>query len=94
MAKTANINIRIEPNVKAQAERLFSSFGITISDAVNIFIRKSLMQGGIPFPVTQPRFNSETEAAIQETLAIERGDIPAKRYRDTDELFAEIGLDV
>ena len=56
MAKNANINIRIEPEIKSAAENLFSSFGITISDAVNIFIRKSLMEGGIPFSVRQPRF--------------------------------------
>lgn len=87
MSKTANINIRIEPDVKAEAERLFSSFGITISDAVNIFIRKSLMQGGIPFSVTQPSFNKETEAAMREALAIERGDIQAKQYKSADELI-------
>ena len=38
MAKTANINIRIEPETKATAEKLFSSFGITITDAINIFL--------------------------------------------------------
>ena len=38
MAKTAMINIRIEPEIKADIEKLFSSFGITVSDAVNIFI--------------------------------------------------------
>ena len=41
MAKTANINIRIEPETKATAEKLFSSFGITITDAINIFLNKS-----------------------------------------------------
>lgn len=94
MAKTANINIRIEPDVKAEAEQLFSSFGITISDAVNIFIRKSLMQGGIPFSVVKPRFNKETEEAMKEALAIEKGEVPAKHYKNTDELFAEMGIDV
>ena len=37
MAKTANITIRIEPETKKSAEELFSSFGITITDAVNAF---------------------------------------------------------
>ena len=36
MAKTANINIRTEPEVKQRIESLFSQFGITVSDAVNI----------------------------------------------------------
>lgn len=37
MAKTANINVRIEPETKAGAEKLFASFGITVTDAINIF---------------------------------------------------------
>ena len=58
MAKTANINIRIEPETKATAEKLFSSFGITITDAINIFLNKSIMEGGLPFELKQPNFNS------------------------------------
>ena len=42
MAKTANINVRIDPKTKASAEQLFSSFGITVTDAINIFLHKSL----------------------------------------------------
>lgn len=37
MAKTANINVRIDPETKAGAEKLFASFGITVTDAINIF---------------------------------------------------------
>ena len=63
MAKSATINVRIEPEVKANVEKLFSSFGITVSDAINIFLYKSLMEGGLPFEVKQPRFNAETESS-------------------------------
>ena len=44
MAKTANINIRIEPEIKNSAEKLFSNFGITLTDAINIFLHKSIME--------------------------------------------------
>lgn len=49
MPKTANINVRIDPQIKKEAEYVFSSFGITLSDAINIFLRKSIMHGGLPF---------------------------------------------
>ncbi|MCT7786522.1 MAG: type II toxin-antitoxin system RelB/DinJ family antitoxin, partial [Lactobacillus iners] len=49
MAKTANINVRIEPEVKQQAEDLFSSFGISVTDAISIFLHTSIMEGGFPF---------------------------------------------
>jgi len=38
MAKTASLNIRIDPETKANAEKLYSEFGITITDAVNMFL--------------------------------------------------------
>ena len=55
MSKTANINLRIEPSTKAKAEALFSSFGITVTDAINIFLNTSIMEGGFPFQIKQPR---------------------------------------
>ena len=90
MAKTANINIRIEPETKATAEKLFSSFGITITDAINIFLRKSIMEGGLPFDVKQPSFNSETKTAIKEAKMIMSGKLPAKHYSSAKELFDEL----
>jgi DNA-damage-inducible protein J len=66
MAKTASLNIRIDPETKSGAEELFGSFGITVTDAVNMFLRQSLMEGGLPFRLKQPRYNAETEAAMRE----------------------------
>lgn len=90
MSKTANINVRIDPETKASAEQLFSSFGITVTDAINIFLHKSLMVGGLPFEMKQPRFNTETENAINEARLIMSGEIPAKRYTSAKELFDEL----
>ena len=62
----ANINIRVDDNIKAQAQELYSSLGMDISSAVNIFLRQSIAFGGIPFTIRQPRYNAETEQAIRE----------------------------
>ena len=77
MAKTANLNIRIDPATKHEAEQLFSCFGMTVSEAVTIFLHQSIMEGGLPFAVKQPRFNAETEAAMQEARDITSGKIAA-----------------
>jgi len=90
MAKTANINIRIDPETKAGAEKLFAKFGITITDAINIFLRQSLMVGGLPFDMKQPGYNSDTEAAIQEARDIVSEKIPAKSYTSAREMFEEL----
>lgn len=90
MAKTANINVRIDPEIKSSAEKLFASFGITVSDAINIFLRKSIMEGGLPFEMKQPRYNAETEAAMNEARAIMDGRVQAKRYSSARALFEEL----
>ena len=90
MAKTANLNIRMDPEIKAEAEALFSTFGMTVSDAVNIFLHQSLLEGGLPFAVRQPLYNAETEAAMAEARAILDGRIPAKRYDSVQDMMAAI----
>ena len=53
MAKTASLNMRIDPGVKKAAAEVFARFGISVSDAVNIFLHKSVMAGGLPFDLRQ-----------------------------------------
>lgn len=72
MSKTANINIRIEPSVKQSAEDLFDSFGISVTDAINIFLRTSIMEGGFPFIIKQSQYNTESLAAMEEARRISR----------------------
>lgn len=92
MSKTANINVRIEPEVKQQAEDLFGSFGISVTDAINIFLRTSIMEGGFPFTIRKPRFNAET-LAMQEARDIMSGKIQAKSYKTTDEFIQALNAE-
>lgn len=62
----ASINIRVDDNIKAQAQELFASLGMDVSSAVNVFLRQSIAFGGIPFIIRQPKYNAETERAIRE----------------------------
>lgn len=94
MTKTANINMRIDPEIKSKAEKLFSSFGMSVTDAINIFLHKSIMEGGLPFEVKQTRYNAETEAAIQEARAIMEGRIQTKTYSSAHSLFEELDAEM
>ena len=74
MAKTATINVRVDPGVKANAESTFSHFGITLSDAINIFLHQSIMEGGLPFEMKRP--NTQTDKAIayaRQGIGLSRG---------------------
>lgn len=86
----SNINIRIDSEVKAEAQDLFAQLGMDLSTAVNIFIRQAIDFGGIPFTIQQRKYNAETEAAIQEGKDIISGKISAKRYSSFDELIKDI----
>jgi DNA-damage-inducible protein J len=90
MLKTANLNIRIDPKTTKESEKLSSSFGITLSDAITMFLRQSIVTGGLPFELRQPRYNAKTEAAMREALDIMSGKIPAKTYRSAKELSEEL----
>jgi DNA-damage-inducible protein J len=90
MAKTATINMRVNPEIKADAESIFSSLGMTLTEAINIFLHKSVIEGGLPFDVRQPRYNAETEAAMREARDIMGGKIPAERYDSAAALFAAL----
>lgn len=52
----AQVNVRIDDAVKADAEALFSRLGMNISTAFNIFIRQSLTCRGLPFEVRDDPF--------------------------------------
>ena len=90
MTKISNLNIRIDCDVKEKAEILFKHFGITLSDAVNIFLHQSIMVGGLPFEMKLPRYNCKTEAAIDEAVLITTKQINAKEYASTHVLFEDL----
>ena len=86
---TTNMTIRMDAELKAQADALFAELGMNLSTAINIFVRQSLREGGLPFEVKLERPNRETAAAMREAERIAR-DPNVKGYRSMDELFAEL----
>jgi addiction module RelB/DinJ family antitoxin len=59
MAKTASMYIRIDPEVKADVEKIYSRFGMSLTDAINIFLYQSRNIGGLPFEL---RSNDDKKA--------------------------------
>ena len=66
MAKTTNLNIRVDEGLKRQAEAIFSELGLNMSTAMNIFLRHSVRYGGIPFELRLDKPNAETLKAIND----------------------------
>lgn len=66
---TANLNIRTDKEVKKQAEHIFNELGLNMSTAINIFLRQTIRDNGLPFKLTL-KPNYETAAAIKEAEKI------------------------
>ncbi|MBQ8885344.1 MAG: type II toxin-antitoxin system RelB/DinJ family antitoxin [Clostridia bacterium] len=82
------INVRVDENVKKQANALFEELGLDMSTALNLFLRQAISYGGIPFEIRRP--NAATLAALEEVEQIKRGELKAKRYNSVDALFADL----
>lgn len=80
MAKNAVINVRTEQTIKDQAEALYRSMGVSLSDAINMFLYKSIDYHGLPFELVREIPNAETMAAMREAEDIAAGKVAAKSY--------------
>lgn len=88
---TTNISIRMDSELKAQADALFAELGMNLSTAFNIFVRQSIREGRIPFDISLNQPNRETIAAMLEAERIVK-DRSVKGYSDLNELFKELKL--
>lgn len=98
MARTSNIYVRVEPEIKEQAENVLEQLGISMSNAISVFLRQIVLQKGIPFEMKLPErkpldmsvlseeeFNTEIEkglADIIEGRVVSVKSVADKMHRD------------
>ena len=82
---TVPTQIRIDTEVKKQANTLFNDLGMDMSGAVNIFLRQCILHGGIPFNIELPQYNQKTLEAMAEAKRISH-DPNIKGYTNMEEL--------
>lgn len=88
MSKSASLYIRIDPEVKADVEAIYSRYGMSITDAINVFLYQSRNVGGLPFDLRPPTPNTETLAAIKEGEGIIKSG--KGRFASADDLLKEL----
>ena len=91
MTTTTNINVKTDKLVKEKSERIFAELGLNMTTAVNMFLRASIRENGIPFELKMERPNNTTAAAIEEGRRI-ASDPNVKGYRSIDELKAALDV--
>lgn len=86
MPKTANINMRIEPELKEKAEKLFKEFGLSTTEAIKIFLHQSLIVGGLPFEVKNYKKANYFAELHQSIDQLEQGKIVIKTIEELEEM--------
>ena len=85
-AGTTNFTVRLNTQVKNDAEKLFSDLGMTLSGAFNIFLHQALLVQGLPFAVRKEQPNRKTLAAMKEAVSL-ADDPDARTYASVTELL-------
>ena len=86
-AKTDTLHIRVEPSVKMKAEKTLNDLGLSITEAVNVFLNQVILHDGIPFKIEKPRYNKETIQAMDD---VKNGKNLSKAFDSVDEMFEEL----
>jgi len=87
-----NITIRIDENVKKEAESLFNELGISMSGAVNIFFRQAIRERAIPFPIRaktidEKYFNPYNIEILKESMKqLDNGQIIIKTMEELEDM--------
>ena len=87
MSKTANINIRIEPELKKEVESTLNDLGMNLAEAITIYLKQIVLTDSIPFVIQKPKLNKETIKAIEEA---QNGINLSKGYTDLNEMWEDL----
>lgn len=86
MAATTMVHVRVDESIKAQATETLAAMGLTVSDAVRVFLTRVVADKELPFAIKAP--NAATQAAMQEASEIIRG--RRARFDNADALIDDL----
>ena len=87
MAKTDTLHIRVDPTIKQKAEKTLNDLGLSITDAINVFLNQIILNDGIPFEIKKPKLKMDTIQAMEDA---ENGKNLSKAFDSVDEMFEEL----
>lgn len=88
--ETTRISVNTDLDTKLAAQELFRNIGMDLSTAINIFLRRSILEQGIPFDVSARVPNSVTIAALDEYDEMVNHPEKYKRYASFGDALKEV----
>jgi DNA-damage-inducible protein J len=83
MAMTTMVHVRVDEHIKAQATETLAAMGLTVSDAIRVFLTRVVAEQQLPFALKAP--NADTRAAMAEARALSKA-----RFATAIELIHDI----
>ncbi len=97
MVKSARkqTSIKVDPEAWESAKKIFADYGISVSDAINIFLHKVQKVGGLPFEMRDEEYKEPTKEeileglkeAVKEVKLNEQGKL---KFKTLDEVLGEL----
>ena len=87
---TVNTSIKIDEETKKEAQKLFKDLGLSLSTAINIFLKQAIREKGIPFYINSLPENSELDQAFEEAKQIKKNPSNYKSYSSPEEMFKDV----
>lgn len=87
---TVNVTLRVDEELKSEAETLFSDLGLTFNSAMNVFLRQSVREQRIPFVLKKNIPNADTLEALEEVRKMKEDPSIGKTYSDVDAMMEDL----
>ena len=87
---TVNTSIKIDEKTKKEAQELFKDLGLSLSTAINIFLKQAIREKGIPLYINSLPENSELAQAFEEAKQIKKNPSNYKSYSSPEEMFKDV----
>ncbi|MEJ7138249.1 type II toxin-antitoxin system RelB/DinJ family antitoxin [Amphibiibacter pelophylacis] len=86
MAASTMVHVRVDENIKAQATETLAAMGLTVSDAIRVFLTRVVADQELPFALKAPTASSRAAIAEGQQIAITR----RARFSDVKQLISEL----
>ncbi len=90
---TSAINVNVPSDVKEEANIIFNNLGLNMSTAINIFLKRTIYERGIPFEVKEPTPSKEFLSALKELEYMEQHPDEYKSFHSVKELMEDLNSD-
>lgn len=85
----ANVTIRMDEDLRKEATALFDDLGISLNQAITLFVKQAVREQKIPFEISRNIPNKETLDAFKEIELMKAGKVPYKAYDNIDDMFED-----